>query len=202
MGTPANPKGAGWGEISDMAREVVQHLLSLFPGVALQHPLITRVKQSGSLFLPTKGSQPHTDELNANSYHWLIILYVPPSAARHTSHILSHLILMLYLEVGTMGISSSEVRKLRHREVKVWWLYVRDRVGISPLQCDSGFWTPTLHTILPFLLPDSSSNLWKDIHLYSFKLCILYVHIYCPCILYLYKITHYLLFIFILLLFF
>lgn len=100
-----------------------------------------------------------TDERNANSYHLLIILYVPPSAARHISHILSHWILTLYLEVEIMGISSSEIRKLRHREGKVLWLYVRDRVGISPVQCDSGFSTCTLHTILPFLLPDSSSNL-------------------------------------------
>lgn len=186
MGMPANPKGTG-GEISNVAREVVQHLLSLFPGVALQHLLIARVKQSGSLFLPTEGSQLHTDERNANSYHLLIILYVSPSAATHTSHILSHLILMLYLEVETMGISSSEVRKLRHREVKVRRLYIRDRVGISPLQCDSGFSTPILlHTILPFLLPDSSRNLWKDIHLYSFKLCICMctytVHAYFICI--------------------
>lgn len=117
MGTPAHPKCAG----GRSAMWLGKHPTLIVPisRCGLTTPPHYQVKQSGSLFLPIKGSQPHTDELNANSYHLLIILYVPPSAAMHTSHILSHLILMLYLEVETMGISSSEVRKLRHREVKV-----------------------------------------------------------------------------------
>ena len=71
-----------------MVKEVIQYSLAPFPCVVLQHPLITREKQSGSLFLPTAGAQPQADKMSANGYHVLIILYVP-GAVMNTSRIAS-----------------------------------------------------------------------------------------------------------------
>lgn len=72
-------------------------------------------KNRAALFFFTSQDSKHVQtKTNANGYHLLIILYVP-GAVMNASHVWSHFIFTMSLEVETMNISSSEIRKQAQR---------------------------------------------------------------------------------------